>query len=77
MKSKIFWLNAKDFIKGLVIAVLTAILTFLQAALINNDPVDLALIKKVSVAAAIGLLSYLIKNLFTNNHDEILKPDKK
>ena len=72
-----FWLNAKDFIKGLVIAVLTAILTFLQGALLNNEPVDLVLIKKVGVAAAIGFISYLIKNLFTNDNDEILKPDTK
>jgi VIT1/CCC1 family predicted Fe2+/Mn2+ transporter len=77
MKSKMFWLNAKDFIKGLVIAVLTAILTFLQGALLNSEPIDLTLIKKVGVAAAIGFISYLIKNLFTNKDDEILKPDKK
>lgn len=74
--SKFLKLSLKDFVKGLVVAVLTAILTFLQNELVAGSVVDLQLLKRVGVSAAIAFLAYLIKNLFTNNNDEILKPDK-
>jgi len=69
MKSKLFTLQVKDFIKGLIIAVLTGIGT----ALTVPDPT----LKSVGIASLVGLISYLTKNLFTNSKDEILTPEPK
>ena len=67
MKSKIFKLGKSDFLKGLVIAVLTGVGT----ALTVPNPT----LKSVGIASLVGLISYLTKNLFTNSKDEILKPE--
>jgi hypothetical protein len=66
MKSKFFNLNLKDFLKGSIVAVLTALGTFLGS--VSNA--DLASIGK---AAIIAFLAYLVKNLFTNSDGQILK----
>ena len=65
MKSKFLRLGAKDFIKGSVIAILTAIGT----ALTIDEPT----LKKVGIAALVGFISYMTKNLFTNSNDQLLK----
>ena len=67
MKSKFLKLGVNDFIKGAVIAILTAIGTVLT--------IDEVTIKKVALAALVGFISYLTKNLFTNSQDKILKTD--
>ena len=64
---KLFKLGARDFLKGMVIAILTGIGT----ALTIPDPT----LKSVGIASLVGLISYLTKNLFTNSKDEILKSE--
>lgn len=66
--SKFLRLGKSDFLKGLVIVVLTGIGTTLTIP----EPT----LKSVGIAALVGFISYLTKNLFTNNKNEILKPDK-
>ena len=70
--SKLWNLNTRDFIKGLIVAVITAVVTFLTNALTAGATIDIALLKKVGMAAVIGFLSYLLKNLLTNSKDEVL-----
>lgn len=65
--SKFLTLGKSDFIKGLVIAVLTGVGTALTVP-------DFTL-KSIAIASLVGMLSYLTKNLFTNSKDEILKPE--
>jgi hypothetical protein len=77
MRSKLFTLYKRDFFKGMVVAVITAIMTFLVDALQSGAVVDLTLLKRVGIAALIGFLSYLLKNLFTNSQGQILTPDPK
>jgi hypothetical protein len=72
-KSKFFSLSFADFIKGSVIAILTGILTFLTSLTSIENNIS---VRQIIIASVIGLLSYLIKNLFTNNKDEFLKTDK-
>jgi hypothetical protein len=73
--SKLFNLNAHDFVKGLILALLTAIVTFLTDFAATGAVIDLNTLKKVAVAAAIAMISYLIKNLFTNSADQVAKPE--
>jgi hypothetical protein len=73
MKSKFFTLSFRDFLKGSIVAILTGIITALTA-IVSPDEIDM---KRVLFSALIGLLSYLVKNLFTNNKDQFLTFDKK
>ena len=73
--SKLFNLNGHDFVKGLLLALLTAIMTFLMDLSATGAVIDLNTLKKVAVAAAIAMISYLIKNLFTNSNDQVAKPE--
>jgi len=74
MNSSIFTLNKADFIKGLIIAVITAVITLLyntvQTGSLTFDW------KAISTAAASAALAYIMKNLLTNSSDEFLKKEK-
>ena len=73
MKSSIFTLNKVDFVKGLVIAVLTSVITIIyntvQTGSITFDWTA------ITTAAASAALAYILKNLLTNSNDEFLKKD--
>jgi hypothetical protein len=74
MNSSIFTLNKADFIKGLIIAIITAVITLLyntvQTGSLTFDW------KAISTAAASAALAYIMKNLLTNSNDEFLKKEK-
>lgn len=74
MISKFLTLNQKDFIKGLLLSVLTAVVTIVynsvQAGSLTFDW------KAIGVTALTTALSYLLKNLLTNSQGEILKSEK-
>jgi len=70
MKSKLFKLHLNDFFKGLILAIITGVLTFLTE--LQSPEIDW---KKLAIASAIALLSYLVKNLFTNSKDQLLKAE--
>jgi bacteriorhodopsin len=74
MNSSIFTLNKADFIKGLIIAVITAVITLLYNTLQTGSlTFDW---KAISTAAASAALAYIMKNLLTNSSDEFLKKEK-
>jgi len=70
--SKLWNLNTRDFIKGLLVAIITAVLTFLTEVLQVGGAFDADFFKKLAIAATIGFLSYLIKNLLTNSNDQVI-----
>jgi len=68
--SKIFQLKLNDFTKGLVIAILMAVLTVLQQMITKSfNAIDWTIIVQVALGAAIA---YLIKNLSTNEEGKVL-----
>ena len=73
MKSTLWHLNISDFEKGLIVAVLVAVLGALQQALIghglNFGQFDWGGILNLSLIAATG---YLSKNLMTNSYGAFL-----
>jgi uncharacterized membrane protein YfcA len=75
LKSKLFTLKVADFVKGLVVAILTAVGTFLSTELQVNQVLSVELFKKVVLAALIACIAYLVKNIFTNSKGELLKPE--
>lgn len=62
--SKLFRLNNKDFLKGLVMAVLISAITIIQQSLENGSLVfDW---KAILIASLSGAIAYLMKNFFTS-----------
>lgn len=67
MKAKFLSLKVHDFLKGLIVAIFTALITFFIDSLQSGVSIDMQLLKKAGIAALVALLSYLVKNLFTNS----------
>lgn len=71
--SKYFSLNSADFIKGLILAVLTSVLTIvyntLQAGSLVFDW------KSIGTTALTTAIAYLMKNLLTNSDGKFLTQD--
>jgi hypothetical protein len=74
MKSSFLSLGTKDFIKGLVVAVLTSVITIVYTSLqVGSLEFDWKLIASTGLSSA---LAYILKNLVTNSEDEIMKKEK-
>ncbi|CAB5218558.1 hypothetical protein UFOVP217_35 [uncultured Caudovirales phage] len=72
--SQLFNLNVKDFIKGLILSVLTAIVTIIYSSLQSGSlEVNWKLVATTAITSA---LSYLVKNLLTNSSDQFMKIDQ-
>ena len=74
-KAKLFSLNYRDFFKGLIVAVITAALTFAVNELQAGSTIDAKLFGRMGIAALIAFFSYLLKNLFSNSQDEFITPE--
>jgi membrane protein implicated in regulation of membrane protease activity len=66
--SKLFSLNIYDFLKGLIVAVLTPIIVFAQGYFANGT-LDIEWQALMAVGLS-GLLAYLIKNFFSDAPNE-------
>jgi hypothetical protein len=67
--SKLFSVNTKDFLKGLLIAVLTpVIVTIEQSVSTGSLTFDL---KLITMSALGGFLAYMTKNFFTAPPKEV------
>lgn len=73
MNSTFLNLNNKDFIKGLIVAVLSAVVTIIyntvQAGSLTFDW------KAIGLTALSSAMAYIMKNLFTNSTGNFLKKD--
>jgi hypothetical protein len=73
MKSKYLTLNAKDFFRGLLIAILTVIITEVINILDAGAVFTWVTMKPVLIAGVSAALSYLLKCLVTNSQDIMFK----
>ena len=73
MRSKYLTLNVKDFIRGLLIAMLTAIITGVINILDAGAVFTWVTIEPVLIAGVSAALSYLLKCLMTNSQDQMFK----
>jgi hypothetical protein len=73
--SKFGKLIKNDFVKGFVIAVLTAVLTVIYDFLISGGDLFLINLKLVLTTSVTAAMAYLLKNLSTNSKGEILKKE--
>jgi hypothetical protein len=73
--SKLFSLNVKDFLKGLVVSVIGAVLGLIQPSIeAGNLVFDW---KKIGTLALGAGISYLIKQFITNSNGQIGAEPKK
>jgi hypothetical protein len=73
MKSSFLSLNTQDYLRGLIVSVLSAVVTIMYQSVQAGDFVfDFKSIAKVGFAAALG---YIVKNLVTNSQDQFLKKE--
>ena len=69
MKNGLFKLVSFDWIKGAIVSVLVAILTYIQQLLMEGSQVSIKMILTTSITALIG---YMIKQLMTDDSGSIL-----
>jgi hypothetical protein len=69
-KSKYLKLNSSDFLKGLLVALITALLTGLYQVIQTGGDLTWIALKPVILATVGAGISYLLKNLFTNSEGE-------
>lgn len=72
-KSKLFRINLRDFLKGLIVSVIGAVLTGATTAF-QTGTTD---IKTIGTCAAIAGLSYIGKSLIDNSEGKLLTPEPK
>ena len=71
MKSRFLTVDYRDFIKGLFIAFLTALLTGILKILETDSSFDWPTIKPVLITGLCAAISYLLKALVSNSRDEL------
>jgi hypothetical protein len=71
MKSKIFTLDWRDLLNGLIIAVLTVLLTGIIDILGNGAVFDWIHIKPVLIAGISAACAYLLKSISTNSRNQL------
>jgi hypothetical protein len=73
--SKLFSLNLRDALNGFLIAFLTAFLSGVVTALNTGLFPALSDLKAFALIGITAGVSYITKNLFTNNVGELMKKD--
>jgi hypothetical protein len=74
--SEFLKLNGKDLFKGMIVAALAVITASLSVILDAGALPTVAEWLQIAKVAGTAAVSYLLKNLFTNSNDELLKADK-
>lgn len=73
--SSLFQLNLRDTINGFLIAFLTTFLTAVVSTLNTGVIPSIEDLKGFAIVGVTAGISYLAKNLFSNNQGELLKKD--
>ena len=73
MKSKIFTLDWRDLLNGLLIAFLAAMIDGIIKILGSGVAFDWPHLQPVLIAGISAALSYLLKSLATNSHNQLFR----
>jgi hypothetical protein len=72
MKSKFLTIDTRDILHGFIMAFLTALLTGMIDMLQKGVIFDWPSLKPVIIAGVSAALSYLLKCLLSNSHNQLL-----
>ena len=75
-RSKFFTLSTRDFLKGLFLVMITAIVTGIYELLTIGAVFDWVALKPILLTSIAAALAYLIKNLLSNSNGEMLTKEK-
>jgi branched-subunit amino acid transport protein len=75
MKSKLFTIDTRDLLHGLLVAFLTALITGTIDMLSKGTSFDWETMKPVLIAGISAGLSYILKNLATNSHNQLFRKE--
>ena len=70
MKANYLNLNIQDFIKGLIVAILTAVFATITTLLQTGELFKKESLPVIGVAALTAFIGYITKNLFTNSQNQ-------
>jgi len=76
MRSKFLRLNARDFIKGLIVVMFCTFITGFYQLIANDGVINWITLKPVVIAAIGSGVSYLTKNLLTNSKGEFMRGER-
>jgi hypothetical protein len=71
MKSRLFTLDWRDLVNGLLVAFLTALISGLIEILGKGLPMDWISLKPLLIAGISGAFSYLLKSLSTKSQNQL------
>lgn len=77
MKSAFLTIDWKDAIKGLIVAVITAVISALLAILKTGQLPTPADWQQIGIIALTAGLSYILKNWLTSSDDKFMTPEVK
>jgi len=75
--SEFLKLNGKDLFKGMLVAFLAVLTSSISVILDAGALPSSAEWLNIAKVAGTAAVSYLLKNLFTNSSDQVLKPESK
>lgn len=78
MNSNFLRLNLKDAIKGIVVAIITSVLTGIYNLLLTENPVfSMENLKPILLVGLAAGVSYFIKNFLTNSNNQMFTSEPK
>jgi hypothetical protein len=75
MGSKFLRLNRHDFIKGIIVTVICALLTGFYELIATGGVINRETVKPVIIAAVGAGISYISKNLLSNSKGDFMKAE--
>lgn len=76
MRSKLLKLNTRDFINGIIVAILCTFITGFYQLIANGGLINWVTLKPVVIAAVGSGVAYLTKNLLSNSKGQFLKGER-
>jgi hypothetical protein len=73
MRSKYLKLNTRDFINGIIVAILCTFITGFYQLIANGGVINWITIKPVVIAAIGSGVAYLTKNLLSNSKGQFMR----
>lgn len=76
VRSTFLSLNLRDLLKGLLMAVLSAVITYAYEAIQAGVVFDVEFLKSMGMVSLSTVLAYLLKNLLDNSQGQFLKKEE-
>jgi hypothetical protein len=76
MRSKYLKLNTRDFVNGIIVAILCTFITGFYQLIANGGLINWVTLKPVVIAAIGSGVAYLTKNLLSNSKGQFMRGER-